>query len=146
LKELPFTPPGGPPRVAPPDPRIYPAMGQDNIFRMLEDFYTELSGSPISGMFATDPAVLQEQAHKSARFFTGLLGGPPLYHEKHGNPALRFRHLPFPIDSKARLIWLGCFKKVLVNAELEYNFPAEYLPGFLAFIEGFSTWMVNKSS
>ena len=146
MRKVPYTPPGGPPQVAPPDPRIYSTMGETNIFRLLEDFYKELSLSPIAPLFASDKAELKEQAHKSARFFTGLLVGPPLYHQKHGNPALRFRHLPFPIDAKARLVWLGCFKKVLVNAELEYNFPAEYLPGFVNFIEGFSTWMVNKSS
>ncbi|MEZ4617320.1 MAG: hypothetical protein R2867_17670 [Caldilineaceae bacterium] len=46
-----YVPPGGPPRVAAPDPAIYGAMGEANIFAMLEDFYLELEQSPLRAMF-----------------------------------------------------------------------------------------------
>ena len=39
-----YVPPSGPPRVKPPDPAIYAAMGTDNIFAMLRDF--ESSSTP----------------------------------------------------------------------------------------------------
>jgi hypothetical protein len=39
--------------------------------------------------------------------------------------------------------WLGCFERVLVRAPERYGFPAEHLPGFRAFLDGFSLWMVN---
>jgi hemoglobin len=137
-----YVPPGGPPRLAAPDPAIYAAMGEANIFAMLEDFYRELEQSPLRGMF---PKNMLKASQKSAAFFVGLLGGPPLYHERYGNPMMRARHMPFVIDEAARQEWLACFNRVLDHAPENYNFPAEHLPGFRAFLEGFSGWMVNTA-
>jgi hemoglobin len=137
-----YAPPSGPPRVATPSPAIYAAMGEANIFAMLEDFYEELARSPLRAMFPTD---LRTASHKSAAFFVGLLGGPPLYHRRYGNPMMRARHLPFAIDEAARQEWLACFDRVLERAPERYNFPAEHLAGFRAFLVGFSGWMVNTA-
>lgn len=137
-----FVPPGGPPRVTSPSPEIYAAMGEENIFAMLADFYAQLAESDIRGMFPRDMA---RASRKSAAFFVGLLGGPPLYHQKYGSPMMRARHMPFPIDEAARQVWLACFDAVLADATEKYSFPAEHLPTFRDFLEGFSGWMVNKA-
>lgn len=137
-----YVPPGGPPRVAPPNPEIYAAMGEEMIFAMLRDFYRELEKSSIRAMF---PKNMEKASEKSAAFFVGLLGGPPLYHQRYGNPMMRARHMPFVIDETARLEWLRCFSLVLEDAPARYNFPAEHLMGFWAFLEGFSSWMVNTA-
>ncbi len=138
-----YTPPGGPPRVSPPDPAIYAAMGADAIVQMIEDFYTELERSWLRPMFPHD---MVAASRKSAAFFIGLLGGPPLYHQLYGNPAMRARHMPFPIDEAARQEWLRCFDVVLADAPTRYHFPPEHLPGFRAFLEAFSRWMVNTAT
>ena len=137
-----YVPPGGPPRVSAPSGEIYAAMGEDNIFAMLADFYEQLEASAIRDMFPRDMA---RASRKSAAFFVGLLGGPPLYHQKYGNPMMRARHMPFPIDEAARKVWLACFEAVLADAPEKYNFPAEHLPTFREFLVGFSSWMVNKA-
>jgi hemoglobin len=138
-----YTPPGGPPRMAAPSPEIYAVMGEAAIFTMLRDFYAELGRSTIAWMFPPD---LERAADKSAAFFVGLLGGPPLYHhQRYGNPMMRARHMPFPIDESARQVWLACFDRVLADAPQRYGFPAQHLPGFRAFLEGFSAWMVNTA-
>jgi hemoglobin len=118
-------------------------MGADAIVQMLEDFYRELEHSSIRAMF---PADMVAASRKSAAFFVGLLGGPPLYHQLYGNPAMRARHMPFLIDEAARQEWLRCFDVVLADAPTRYSFPAEHLPGFRTFLEGFSTWMVNTAA
>jgi hemoglobin len=128
--------------VAAPDPAIFAAMGEENIFAMLADFYGELEKSSIRAMFPRD---MQKASQKSAAFFVGLVGGPPLYHQRYGNPMMRARHLPFAIDEPARQEWLRCFAAVLEDAPLRYGFPAEHLAGFWAFLEGFSGWMVNTA-
>jgi len=117
-------------------------MGEANIFAMLEDFYQELGQSALRTMF---PRNLQKAAHKSAAFFVGLLGGPPLYHQRYGNPMMRARHMPFLIDEAARQEWLACFDRVLAHAPEKYHFPAQHIAGFRAFLEGFSSWMVNTA-
>jgi hemoglobin len=115
-------------------------MGQDNIFKMMEDFYGELEQSSLRRLFPEDMVAASK---RSAAFFVGLLGGPPLYYQLYGPPMIRARHLPFPIDEAARREWLACFERVLDRAVENYNFPEEHLPGFRAFLEGFSSWMVN---
>lgn len=137
-----YVPPEGPPRVAAPSREIYGVMGEANIFQMLEDFYVELGQSSISHLFPEDVVAASQ---KSAAFFVGLLGGPPLYHQRYGPPMMRARHLPFPIDDAARRVWLSCFERVLENAPDAYDFPAEHLEGFRTFLREFSKWMVNKA-
>ena len=137
-----YVPPGGPPQGPGPSPEIYQAMGEANIFRMMLDFYKELEQSEIRHLFPPD---MEEASKKSALFFIGLLGGPPLYLQKYGPPRMRARHMPFEIDEPARLVWLRCFEKVLDGAETKYSFPARHLEGFKDFLKGFSAWMVNKA-
>ncbi|MFN7921640.1 MAG: hypothetical protein U0Q16_16185 [Bryobacteraceae bacterium] len=137
-----YVPPIDPRTIAPPSPEIYPAMGEANIFRMLADFYSALEQSSIRAMF---PADMQAASERSAAFFAGVLGGPPLFHQRYGNPAMRARHAKFPIDPAARQVWLECFDAVLSDATQKYAFPAEHLDGFRAFLRDFSHWMVNTA-
>jgi hemoglobin len=136
-----FVPPIDPRSIPAPSRDIFAAMGQANIERMIGDFYAELERSTIRKMFGAE---MSHGAERTAAFFVGLLGGPPLYHERYGNPMMRARHMPFPIDQSARDVWLACFLRVLDNAA-SYDFPAEHLPGFIAFLEGFSVWMMNSA-
>ena len=133
---------GGPPRVDPPSREIYALMGEEPIFRMLEDFYVALEQSALRGMF---PADMVAASRKSAAFFVGLLGGPPLYQQRYGAPMLRARHMPFPIDEVARQEWLAVFNRILDDAPAAYGFPSQHLEGLRVFLREFSGWMVNKA-
>lgn len=140
----PYIPPQGPPQGPPPDPAIYRALGLEGMTRLLQDFYLRLGRSPIAGMFPQGDEALREAGAKSALFFAGVCGGPPLYAQTIGPPRMRARHLPFAIDAAARQHWLDCWEPVLAEAPQRHGFPAEALPGFRAFLEGFSAWMVNQ--
>lgn len=135
-----FVPAGGPPQAERPSPEIFRVMGEEKINGMIRDFYRELEKSSIREMF---PADMAQSAERSGAFFVGLLGGPPRYHERYGQPMLRARHMPFPIDREARDVWLECFERVLTHAPEQYNFPAEHLGAFEGFLDGFSLWMIN---
>lgn len=135
-----YVPESGPPAPFPRDLGIYEAMGEVNIFKMIEDFYQELGASSIKEMFAGD---LKKASEKSAAFFVFLLGGPPLYHERHGSPRMRQRHMAFNIDKRAQVEWFKCFSKIFFRAEELYQFPKEHKKAFLKFIYEFSLWMVN---
>jgi hemoglobin len=136
-----YVPPINPADIVAPSKDICAAMGEANITRMIQDLYVELEQSSIRHMFPPDMRV---SAEKSAAFFVGLLGGPPLYHQRYGSPMLRARHLPFPITRAARDEWLACFERVLEHATERYNFPPEQLDGFREFLRGFSLWMMNR--
>lgn len=135
-----YTPPEGPPQGINPSQEIYAQMGEENIYKMLEDFYLELGKSSISHLF---PENTKEASKRSAAFFVFILGGPPLYQQQFGPPRMRQRHLPFPIDENARQVWLGCFKQILKDADQKYQFPLEHLQGFWRYLDQFSVWMVN---
>ncbi len=137
-----FVPPEGPPLGITPSPEIYAHMGDENIFKMLADFYAELEKTNLRPMFPED---MQEASKKTAAFFVFLLGGPPLYQQKFGAPMMRKRHLPFTITEEARQTWLGCFRLVLKDADIKYSFPKQHLEGFLNFLDKFSRWMVNAA-
>lgn len=135
-----YVPPGGPPQGITPDPLIYQQMGEDQIFKMLEDFYLELEKSSIRSMFPQD---MREASRRSAAFFVFILGGPPMYQQLYGPPMMRRRHMPFVIDEEARQVWLSCFRTVLREADKKYHFPMECMEGFWRFLDQFSVWMVN---
>lgn len=133
-----YVPPAGPPNVRP--PQVYDAMGEAGIFAMLADFYRELEASSIRSLF---PRNMQRASEKSAAFFVGILGGPPLYQQRYGNPAMRARHMPFIIDEAGKQEWMACFDRVLAHAPERYSFPPEAIPQFRDFLDGFAGWMVN---
>ena len=135
-----YIPAGGPPAVEPPSRSILPAMGEDNVFQMLEDLYRELEKSSVRHLFPEDVVAA---SRKSGAFFVQLLGGPPLFSQQYGPPRLRARHIPFEIDQAARDEWVACFVRVLDDAEARYQFPAEHLDGFRQFLAAFADWMVN---
>ncbi len=139
----PYVPPQGPPRGDGPSPAIYECMGEANIFALCAAFYAELEKSAIRFMFSDDMPVA---SRRLAAFLVGVLGGPPLYRRQYGEPQMRRRHLAFPIDEYARRVWLDTFKRVLNEAPDKYAFPPEHLPGFIAYLEEFSAWMVNRRS
>lgn len=137
-----FVPAMNPGAIPGPSREIYAHMGRDNIYRMLEDFYRELGGSSIRGMFPRD---MVRASKKSAAFFVQLLGGPQEYNERFGEPRMRARHMPFRITTDARNEWLACFERVLGRAVADYAFPEAHLEGFRQFLHGFSMWMVNTA-
>ncbi len=139
-----FVPAMHPGEVPSPSREIFASMGEENIERMLQAVYRELDQSSPE-LRALFPADMQVAALRSAAFFIGLLGGPPRYHERYGNPMMRARHLPFAINGARRAEWLACFERVLAIAPQEFNFPVEHLEGFRAFLHGFSAWMVNTA-
>ena len=60
---------------------------------------------------------------KQRMFLTQFLGGPPLYSEEFGPPAMRQRHLPFQITGKRAESWLRCMKEAFEEVGLN-NHPA----------------------
>jgi hemoglobin len=120
-------------------------MGEAGVTAMLRDFYRELGRSPIAHLFPSGEDALRAAADRSALFFVGVCGGPPLYATRIGPPRMRARHLPFAIDTAARRAWLDCWEPVLKGCGAKYAFPEEHLPGFRAFLDGFSAWMVNRA-
>jgi hemoglobin len=96
--------------------------GADGVRRLVDRFYDIMDTVPEAATIrALHAASLKSSREKLFLYLTGWTGGPQLYVEKYGHPALRMRHLPFPIGSKERDQWLWCMEHSLD----EHDMPAD---------------------
>lgn len=76
------------------------------------------------------PASLQGSEDKLFKFLSGWMGGPQLFVQEHGEPMLRRRHLPFPIDNAARDQWLMCMDRALLEVVADEQLRQELVAAF----------------
>ena len=94
--------------------------GADGVRTLVERFYQIMDTLPEAARIrALHPADLGGSTDKLYKFLSGWLGGPALYVEEFGHPMLRARHLPFPIETADRDVWLLCMKHALDEVKLE---------------------------
>jgi hemoglobin len=88
--------------------------GEAGLRRLVTRFYEIMATEPkATGIRAMHPGDLSGAREKLFLFLSGWMGGPPLYVEKYGHPMLRARHLPFPIDARARDQWIYCMLRAM---------------------------------
>ena len=96
----------------------YDLIGGDKVIRAIaHDFYQQMQTRPESQtLLAIHRSPIAESEQKLYEFLSGWLGGPSLYQQKHGHPALRARHMPFAIDEAMRDQWLTCMRSAIKNS------------------------------
>lgn len=88
--------------------------GEAAVRRLVDRFYEVMDTDPVAaGVRAIHQPDLSDAANKLFMFLSGWLGGPPLFVEKYGHPALRARHMPFRVDTRMRDEWLYCMYKAM---------------------------------
>lgn len=109
---------------------LYDRIGPEALRALLKRFYGHVSRNPeLAPIFpgSRDPALWAVTLEKQIAFMTGFLGGPPLYHQRYGNPMLRARHLPFPVTPARARAWLACMHLALRETpEIDHDTAAEY--------------------
>lgn len=97
-----------------PNPHFERIGGHGGIAALVDAFYAAMDTRPdartIRAMHADDLGATKAVL---VRYFSEWLGGPRLYSAERGAPALRRRHLHFPIDDAARDAWLACMHDAL---------------------------------
>ena len=96
--------------------------GEAGLRCLVQRFYQLMDELPEAyGIRKLHPADLSSSEQKLFEFFSGWLGGPPLFEQKHGPVFLRRRHLPFAIAGTERDQWLMCMRLALdeVVADVE---------------------------
>ena len=107
---------------------LYELMGRETGIRALVDkFYDLMDSAPEAAQIrAIHPKSLKQSREKLFMFLSGWTGGPQLYMEKIGHPALRMRHAPFSIGTLERDQWVWCMHKALDESPIDPN-VVEYL-------------------
>ena len=94
--------------------------GEEKIRALVERFYELMDTLPEAAeVRAMHASSLKGSKEKLFMFLSGWLGGPQLYMEKYGHPRLRQRHMPFPIDARARDQWMLCMTRAMEDVGLE---------------------------
>jgi hemoglobin len=96
--------------------------GEAGVRRLVRRFYQLMDELPEAhGIRKLHPADLSTSEQKLFEFFSGWLGGPPLFERRRGPVFLRKRHLPFAIAGAERDQWLMCMRLALdeVVADVE---------------------------
>ncbi|MCF1431258.1 MAG: group II truncated hemoglobin [Shewanella sp.] len=95
----------------------YDRIGGETVIKALAHrFYREMQSRPETReLLEIHRAPIAQSEQKFFEFLSGWLGGPQLYQQKYGHPALRARHMPFAIDGNLRDHWLICMKAALVK-------------------------------
>ncbi|GGP57415.1 group II truncated hemoglobin [Shewanella saliphila] len=95
----------------------YGLIGGDKVIRAIaHDFYQQMQTRPeTQSLLAIHRSPIADSEQKLYEFLSGWLGGPQLYQQKYGHPALRARHMPFAIDESMRDQWLICMRAAIEN-------------------------------
>lgn len=97
---------------------LYEAVGgEDTIQKLVAAFYPKVYRNPeLSPLFVGD---INEIMRKQKMFLTQFLGGPTLYSNEFGPPAMRHRHFPFEITPTRATAWLSCMKEAMDDIHLD---------------------------
>jgi hemoglobin len=109
-------------------PALYELIGGETGLRALVDrFYDIMDSAPeAKELRAIHAQSLKQSREKLFMFLSGWTGGPQLYMEKYGHPALRMRHAPFSIGTLERDQWIWCMHKALDESSIDPS-VVEYL-------------------
>ncbi|WP_209124245.1 globin [Alkalihalobacillus sp. BA299] len=95
--------------------------GQEMIDKLVDAFYPRVyADKELRPLFEGD---MEEIKRKQRMFLPQFLGGPALYSQEFGPPAMRERHLPFEITPKRANCWLNCMREAFKEVGL-YDTPA----------------------
>ncbi|XP_020089314.1 two-on-two hemoglobin-3 [Ananas comosus] len=80
------------------------------------NFYTRIYEDEEESFRSIFAASRKEDAIRNQyEFFVQRMGGPPLYSQRRGHPALIARHRPFPVTHQAAERWLHHMQQALDN-------------------------------
>ena len=122
-----------------PNKTLLDALGEDGMRKMISDFYDLLIKSEISDMFPQDEKVFSMAKEHSANFFIQFCGGPDYFNQTRGAPRLAGRHMPFKITPSSRIVWLECFREVILKLDISDDLKLN----FWKYLDVFSNWMTN---
>lgn len=94
-------------------------LGVDVIRALSTNFYTRVYADDAEPWFKNifKGRPIEESIQNQMDFFIQRMGGPPLYSQRKGPPALIARHLNFNMSAKAADRWLFHMERALATTE-----------------------------
>lgn len=118
---------------------LFEKLGIDKLKELATTFYNRIYEDDNKEFLAMFPPNKEMAIQNHYEFFTQRLGGPSLYSDRKGHPALRRRHKSFPITQEFADHWLGIMKWAMEEVEI----PREYFQDIYDYIEDTANFLVN---
>ena len=125
--------------VQKPSPGILQVLKEEGIRKLVSDHYDLLVKSNIKHLFPTVPEQLDAAKMHAADFFIQVMGGPPYFNMRRGQPAMTKRHAQFQISEEGRIEWLKCYQQLMPKLDL----PEHLIQSYWNYLNNFSSWMIN---
>lgn len=100
---------------------LYERLGHEKFVELSTCFYNKVYSDPDDEFRSMFPVDKDSAIQNQYEFFIQRFGGPPLYSERKGHPALRARHARFPITAAHAGHWL----ELMREAMMEVGIPEE---------------------
>ena len=118
---------------------IFDIIGDDGFQRLVAAFYRQVPTDDILGpMYPADD--LEAAEYRLRGFLIGRFGGPQIYVEERGHPALRMRHAPYDLNIDARNRWVEIMERALDEAA----FAPEVDEVLRPFFAQTATFLINR--
>lgn len=112
------------------EPSLYDELGAAKLVELSTAFYTRVYADPDPAWRALFPDDMASAIQNQYEFFIQRLGGPPLYTQRKGHPALRARHARFPITREFAAKWIGHMNAALDDVGIDGDQSARLLEFF----------------
>jgi hemoglobin len=119
---------------------VFARIGEQGIARVVTAFYRRVPQDDVLGPMYP-PGDLEGAEARLRDFLTYRFGGPVRYLEQRGHPRLRARHAPFLINQVARDRWMQLMSDAITEAAV----PAEVEDAMRMFLDGMSTFLINRT-
>ncbi|GLT55455.1 hypothetical protein SLA2020_285740 [Shorea laevis] len=96
---------------------LFQKLGLQTFINLSTNFYNRVYDDEeewFRSIFASSKK--EEAIQNQYEFFVQRMGGPPLYSQRKGHPALIGRHRPFPVTHQAAERWLHHMQKALESS------------------------------
>ncbi|KAL4592685.1 hypothetical protein LXL04_005688 [Taraxacum kok-saghyz] len=96
---------------------LFEKLGLQTFINLSTDFYTRVYDDEdewFRSIFANSKK--EDAIQNQYEFFVQRMGGPPMYSQRKGHPALIGRHRPFPVTHRAAERWLHHMQQALDNS------------------------------
>ena len=119
---------------------FYDAVGGEPTFRRLvAGFYRRVADDPVLRPLYPEED-LSGAEERLRLFLMQYWGGPHIYSERRGHPALRMRHMPFAIGPAERDAWIRHMTASVEDLEL----PPELAAPLLEYLTMAATALANR--
>lgn len=97
---------------------LFERLGMDGFVQLSTNFYNRVYSEEekwFRDIFAS--STKEEAIRNQFEFFVQRMGGPPLYSQRKGHPALIGRHGPYDVSARGAERWLAHMKRALEETE-----------------------------